>query len=66
MILPWNRREIYCGLSKEKFNKVLDDLAINGIKYSLRVVRRGAPFMNFVYHVYVHRKDVDNVSIKLR
>ena len=57
MILPWNRREIYCGFSLKEFNKVLDVLAAKGIKYIYRTPQSGTIVVNRLYYVYVHKSD---------
>lgn len=48
----WNRHEVYCGTSMEKFNEILDALAANKIKYTYHFDGRGQ-----TKYIYIHKKD---------
>ncbi|WP_209460131.1 hypothetical protein [Youngiibacter multivorans] len=71
MIMFWNKREVFVGASMRDFNRVMDDLASNGIYRTYRVVsniegrgRTGTfgtdPDLLKTYYVYVHKKDLEN------
>ena len=42
MIAIWNQREVFVGLSLEKFNKVLSILSANKIKYKYKIINRNS------------------------
>jgi len=56
-----NRREVYMGYSLQEFNKVLDILAANKIKYFYRKVGMGGviPERAVMYYAYVRKKDAE-------
>ena len=72
MIAFWNRREIYVGNSLQEFNRILDILAKEKIKYHWKRVR--APGISGLmgtshhgmYYIYVHRKDADKAQFLIR
>ena len=72
MIAFWNRYEVYMGLDTARFNKVLDALAAERIKYKYRIESRvGASRQmiargSLVYYVYVHRNDAERADRVLR
>ena len=58
MIMIWNRHEVYCGFSLQEFNKVLDVLAAEKIKYSYRIKEYSSMLRySKMYYVYVHKKN---------
>jgi len=61
MIMPWNRREVYVGTSNEKFNEILDTLALHKIRYDYCVVNHDAFGITVMRYIYVHRKDMDRL-----
>ena len=80
MIAFWNRREIYVGNSLQEFNRILDILAAEKIKYHWRRVdrinwSRTATFgtlgtvdtsQNDMYYIYVHKKYLDKAQFLIR
>ena len=69
IIREWTHREVYMGYSIKDFNKTLDVLASNSIKYHFTVVdnavgitRRDA---DKLYYVYVHKRDADHAKFLL-
>ncbi|MCL2562660.1 MAG: hypothetical protein FWE08_01310 [Oscillospiraceae bacterium] len=67
MIMPWNRHEVYCGSSVEKFNEILDTLMAHDIKYQYRIDGRGQAGRGsmgrgaIMKYIYVHKKDMDRL-----
>jgi hypothetical protein len=72
MIFPWNRREIYVGNSLQEFNRILDILAIEKIKYDWK--KGGVLYIsdsmgnpqNGLHYIYVHKKDLDKAQFLIR
>ena len=44
MIMLWNRREVFVGSSMQRFNEIRNMLALDGIKYTYRVVDSTSPY----------------------
>ena len=77
-MMRWNRREVYAGNSNQEFNRILNILANERIKYFWDKVNRldftrafTAPgpvdtSANDMYYIYVHKKDVDQVHFLIR
>lgn len=75
MIMIWNQKEVYCGYSLHQFNKVMDVLDLNKIKYKYKIVNNFKPgggtfgqSMKYaqMYYVYVHQKDYDEACFALK
>ena len=80
MIAIWNRSEVYVGNSLQEFNRILDILAAEKIKYRWKRVNRvnfsrTSTFgtlgtvdtsQNDMYYIYVHKKDADEVPLLIR
>ena len=80
-MFPWNRKEVFLGVSAQDFSKAQNVLAENGIRYDTRVVdpshtrgiftqaRSAAPFLNqdYVrqYYVYVAPGDYEQAKYLL-
>lgn len=80
MVLPWNRKEVYLGLSMQEFCEVRDTLSANHIRYDSRTVDHNAtmsgmrgtmgrfaedPAYQYQYYVYVNNKDYENAKYLL-
>ena len=72
MIAIWNRREIYVGHSLKEFNRILDILAAEKIKYAWK--KRGVLYtpdsmgnpQSGIHYIYVHKKDADKAQFLIR
>ena len=79
-MFPWNRKEVYLGLSMKEFNKVCDILAANKIQYDSRAVNHNANWSGTrgrmgsagvtlayenQYYVYVKKQDYENAKYLL-
>lgn len=69
MITFWNRKEVYMGMSMQKFAEARDRLIAKGIDYRHRA-SGNLPYRSgvgsginmeyaYTYYLYVHRKDYD-------
>lgn len=80
MMFPWNRKEVYLGLSTQEFFRVRDILSANHIRYDSRTVDHNAtasgtrgtmgrfaenPAYPYQYYVYVNNKDYENAKYLL-
>jgi len=45
MIAFWNRYEVYTGFDFNRFNQILDILALEKVKYKFRTVRLRSPII---------------------
>lgn len=82
MILFWNWREVYVGVSIQKFNEIRNLLRSQDIRYQTKTRdssardqglgrgRRGSTGENRkfskTYSIYVHRRDYERVMQQLR
>ena len=75
MIAFWNRKEVFCGFSMQDFDKALDILSENRIKYAYRIVNYASSRNNIIgqsgessncsamYYIYVHKKDAARADL---
>jgi len=77
MILIWNRKEVYQGVSVQKFNEIRNVLRAHDISYKVKIrdsrSRAGRnkdeehhAMFSKIYSVYVHRRDYDRIRKYIR
>ena len=77
MIFLWNRKEIYRGVSLEKFNEIRNILRSHDIKFVTKVrdsgdekkkteLEKKSREYSKIYEIYVHRKNYKRVIQYIR
>lgn len=77
MILIWNRKEVYQGVSVQKFNEIRNVLRAHEIAYRVKIKDSKSKagrnrddehhaMFSKIYSVYVHKKDYGRIKKYIR